>query len=198
MRAGFRRAWVPALVLLLSACGGGGGSDSTTAAATTPPASSTDAAATVPLSGVATYDSVPVTAAGLAYPATTARPIRGATVDIVNSAGTVLASTRTDAQGAYNVLVRPNTSVSVRIRAQMTSPDGSDVSIRDNTSGDGIYALQTPMFQVDTGPAVRNVAAPSGWTGEGYGSARAAAPFAILDTIYTTQAKVLAVAPSTT
>lgn len=198
LRAGFRRAWAPALVLLLSACGGGGGGDSTTAAATTPPASSTDAAATVPLSGVATYDSVPVTATGLAYSATVARPIRNATVDIVNSAGTVLASTRTDAQGAYNVLVRSNASVAVRIRAQMTSSDGSDVSIRDNTSGDGIYALQTPLFQIDTAPAVRNVAAPSGWTGEGYGSARAAAPFAILDTIYTTQAKVLAAAPTTT
>lgn len=190
------RAWMPTLLLMLSACGGG--SDSTTSAATTPSASSADPAATLSLSGIATYDSVPVTTTGLAYSATAAKPIRGAAVEIVNGAGTVLASTRTDAHGAYNLLVRPNSSVSVRIRAQMTSSDGSDVSVRDNTSGDGIYALQTPMFRVDASPAVRNVAAPSGWTGDGYGGARAAAPFAILDTIYTTQAKVLATAPSTT
>jgi hypothetical protein len=188
------RTWIPALVLLLGACGGGGGGGT----AATPAAAAADPASTVALTGVATYDSVPSTAAGLAYSATVAKPIRGASVDIVNGAGTVLASTQTDARGAYSALVPPNSAVSVRVKAQTPSSSGADVSVRDNTSGDGVYALQTPVFQVGTGAAVRNIAAPSGWTGTGYGSDRAAAPFAILDTIYTTQAKLLSAAPSTT
>lgn len=199
---GLRPGWALALLLTLSACGGGGGGDSAPATGSTaaPAASASDPAATLPIDGVATFESVPSTRAGLTYGAGSAKPIRGAVVEIVDGAGATVATTVTNANGAYRAFVRPNSTVSVRIKAQTTQSAGAtaaDVSVRDNTNGDAIYALQTPAFDVGSIPFVRNVSAPSGWTGNGYGAARAAAPFAILDTIYTTQAKLLSVAPAT-
>lgn len=192
------RLWVPALAsLVLGACGGGGGGDSAAPTAPTAPAPS---ATLLSLRGVATYDHVPNVTGALVYGATTQRPIRGASVDIVDGAGAVVASTRTDANGAYGVQVPAGSTVSVRVKAQMVQTTGSatwDVSVRDNTQGNALYTLETPAVQVNTDAVVRNVTAPSGWTGSGYGGTRAAGPFAILDTIYTTQAKVLSVAPST-
>ncbi|HUD31765.1 MAG TPA: hypothetical protein VMR43_01965 [Variovorax sp.] len=191
------RALAPALVALaIAACGGGGGgSDGGTAAgaAATP-------TATQSLSGVATYDYVPNSTGALAYGATTARPIRGASVEIVGGDGAVLASTRTDANGAYNALVPRGSAVTVRVKAQMAQTTGSatwDVSVRDNTQSNAIYAIETASFQVAAEAVVRNVRAPSGWSGSAYSATRAAAPFAILDTIYTTQAKVLSVSAAT-
>ncbi len=196
------RFWMPALAsLMVGACGGGGGGDSAApAGGTTTPAAPAPAAAMVSLRGVATYDYVPNVTGELAYASTAQRPIRGASVDIVDGAGAVVASARTDANGAYGAQVPAGTSLSVRVKAQMVETAGSarwDVSVRDNTQGNALYTLETPAFQIGTDAVVRNVTAPSGWTGSSYGASRAAAPFAILDTIYTTQAKVLSVAPST-
>lgn len=189
------RFWMPALAsMALGACGGGGGGGGD-APAGGPTASMPT------LRGVATYDHVPNDNTGaLVYASTTQRPIRGASVDVVDGVGTVVASTRTDASGAYSVQVPAGSSVSVRIKAQLVQAAGSatwDVSVRDNTQGNALYTLETPAVQVGTDTVVRNVTAPSGWTGSSYGATRAAGPFAILDTVYTTQAKVLSVAPST-
>jgi hypothetical protein len=56
--------------------------------------------------------------------------------------------------------------------------------------------MESPTFSTGTAALTRNLNAPSGWTGAGYGAARVAAPFAVLDTVYATQAKVLSVAPN--
>lgn len=193
------RFWAPALAsLLVGACGGGGGDGAApTGGSTTPTAPASTS--TMSLRGVATYDHVPNTTGELAYASTTQRPIRGASVDIVDGAGAVVASTRTDANGAYGVQVPAGSTVSVRVKAQLVQTGGGatwDVSVRDNTQSNALYTLETPAVQVGTEGVVRNVTAPSGWTGSSYGGTRAAAPFAILDTIYTTQSKVLSVAPS--
>ena len=197
------RVWAGALAsLVLGACGGGGGGgDAAPTGAAVAPAATTAPSATQSLGGVATYDHVPTNQGGaLDYAAVTPRPIRGATVDIVGANDAVLATTRTDANGAYGVVVPRGTSVRVRVKAELSQPTGGttfNVSVRDNTQGGALYAIETPAFEVDAGTAVRNVTAPSGWTGTAYGAPRAAAPFAILDTIYTTQAKVQAVAGPT-
>jgi hypothetical protein len=187
------RFWMPALAsLALGACGGGGGGGGDSAAPS--------GGSMLTLRGVATYDYVPNDTGALVYASTTQRPIRGASVDIVDGVGTVVASTRTDASGAYSVQVPAGSSVSVRVKAQMVQTTGGptwDVSVRDNTQGNALYTLETPAVQVGTDTFVRNVTAPSGWTGSSYGGTRAAGPFAILDTVYATQAKVLSVAPST-
>lgn len=193
------RPWMPALACLaIAACGGGGGGGGGDGASTASGAAAPTA--TQSLGGVATYEFVPNGTGALAYDAATPRPIRGATVEVVGGNGAVLASTRTEANGAYSVLVPRGSAVTVRVKAQMAQTTGSatwDVSVRDNTQGNAVYAIETPSFQVDADPVVRNVRAPSGWSGSAYGATRAAAPFAILDTIYATQAKVLSAAAST-
>ena len=187
------RALIPIAVLTLAGCGGGGGGGGGFFLPAT--------ASSVTLSGSATFDSVPNETGALVYPATTSKPIRGATVEVV-SGSTVVASTATDSNGAYSVVVPSNTSLIVRVKAQMsqsgTGPSW-DVTVRDNTQSDAIYAMETPMFLSGAAAALtRDIHAPSGWGGSSYSASRVAGPFALLDTVYMAQAKVLSVAPSTT
>lgn len=184
---------VLAVVSLLGGCGGGGGGGGSAAALF--------ASTTVTLSGKATFDSVPNDTGPLNYAAVSAKPVRGAAVEVVNSASTVVASTTTDASGAYSVSIPANTSVIVRVRAQMTqggSGPSWDVSVRDNTQSGAIYAMETPTFSSGFNATLqRDIHAPSGWGGTSYTGARVAGPFALLDVVYAAQAKVLSVAPGT-
>lgn len=183
--------WV--LVSLLSGCGGGGGGGG---GVFFPPAVSS-----VTLSGTATYDSIPNDSGPLNYAAVSSKPVRGAAVEVVSSASAVLASTSTDANGAYSVTVPANTPVIVRVRAQMTqggSGPSWDVTVRDNTQSAAIYAMETPTFSSGFNATLqRDIHAPSGWGGSSYTGARVAGPFALLDVVYAAQAKVLSVAPAT-
>ncbi|VTU25143.1 hypothetical protein E5CHR_01936 [Variovorax sp. PBL-E5] len=161
------------------------------------PAAGSPSTASVNLSGTASYDAVPNPAGALVYSASASRPVRGAVVEIVNGAS-VIATTTTDANGAYSVTVPSGTSIAVRVKAQLLqvgSGPAWDVSVRDNTQSDAIYSMETPVFSSGTAAIVRDVHAPSGWDGTAYSATRVAAPFSILDTVYTTQAKVLSVAP---
>lgn len=189
-----------AALALVGGCGGGGGGGGGISAVPSP-AAGVPAAASVTLSGVATYDSIPNTTGALAYAASSAKPIRGAVIEILNSASTVIASTSTDANGAYSVSVPSGTSLIVRVRAQMSQVGAGaswDVSVRDNTQSNAIYAMETPTFSSGTTASLsRDIHAPSGWGGSSYSGTRVAAPFAALDTIYAAQAKVLSVAPNT-
>lgn len=208
-----------ALLMSLAACGGGGGNSS--AEISTPPAvpvaackdsdipvtTSTPAPApgpaqapsgTIVISGKAVYESVPATpTAGLNYAASVDRPIRGATVQLLDGVGSVLATTTSDEQGNYSVGMSASQAVKVRVRAEIkrTNPTigDRDFSVLDNTNGNAIYALDSLPF---TPPAstTQNLRAASGWGGSSYATTRAAAPFAILDVAYAAQAKVATVA----
>ncbi|WP_256330154.1 hypothetical protein [Variovorax sp. YR216] len=179
-------------LVLLGGCGGGGGGGGGVFLPT--------AVSSVTLSGTATYDSVPNETGALVYAATTSKPIRGAAVDVLSGL-TLVASTTTDANGAYSVTVPPSTGLIVRVKAQMSQSGAGpswDVTVRDNTNSNAIYAMETPAFSSGIAASLtRDIHAPSGWGGSSYGSARVAGPFALLDTVYTAQAKVLSVAPST-
>jgi hypothetical protein len=174
--------------LVLSACGGddddaasagGGGGGG-------PPPTS------VTVSGTATFDFVPAGAQGLNYAGTQPRPIRGATVEII-SGTSVLATTKADASGAFSVSVAPNTSAFVRVKAELVQAGapGFDFRVVDNTNANALYALDGPTFNTGTAASTQNVHAASGWGGSSYTSARSAAPFAILDTIYTAVQAIL-------
>lgn len=193
------------VAVVLSACGGGGGGGGGIPILPIAPAPGPVVPGQkITLSGQATYDAVPATTnGGLDYAGTARKPIRGAVVEIVSDAGAVLASGATDAQGNYSIGDLPaGTSVQLRIKAQLlrtgTGP-AWDASVRDNTAQGALYAAVTPAFTLAGPAATRNLHAPSGWNGTRYSSAQArvAAPFAILDTVYTAQAKVLSVAPAT-
>ncbi len=122
-------------------------------------------------------DSQPQRGAGL-WPKAAPKPIRGASVEIVSGASAaVIATAATDANGAYSVSLPASTQVLVRIKAQMTQGGSGatwDVTVRDNTQSDAIFALETPSFSTGIAAITRDVQAPSGWDGSRYASTRVA------------------------
>lgn len=180
-----RLGW-PLLVLaalVAAGCGGSGGSS----AAPAPPGPPPPPPASVTISGKVTYDDVPFApAGGLNYFATNSnRPVRRATVQFIDGGDNVIASTRTDLNGDYSLVVDPNQSGFIRVRAESIEPNTPSWFFRvvDNTASDAIYSLDGATQSSGTADSQRNLHAPSGWTGSGYGDPRAAAPFAILDSI---------------
>jgi hypothetical protein len=198
------------LTFVLTACGGGGGSEGGTAPVPTPPVntppvsvpstSPTTPAVLVSVQGTIRYERVNMLASGaLSYSSISQLPVRGATVELLQG-NVVLASTPTNASGQYTFSTAPaNTSLSIRVRAELKQLTGTaqwDVTVRDNTNSDALYVL-TSAFNSGTG-TTQNLIAGSGWTGTSYTGVRSAGPFAILDTIYLSQQKVLQTNASST
>ena len=137
------------------------------------------------VTGKVTYDFVPSvydpqTETGtLAFAQATQKPVRNASIKVVQGA-TLLASATTDESGNYSVTFTPSGSEAIQIvaLAQSTLPS---IQVQDNTQGNAIWAMGTTLAASATTADVR---AGHGWTGTGY-SSRTAAPFAILDTMYT-------------
>lgn len=194
-----------AAVALAAGCGG----DDESPPAGTPPADILSCAAVaasgaVTVCGTATFVSVPNnTATGaLNYAAATAKPVRGATAELLNAAGATLATTVTDERGDYIFSVADNATgdVRVRVRAEMKKTSGAggqwDFSVRDNTSGEALYVLDSSaVAPVLNGVVQRNVLAESGFDGTRYSGTRAAGPFAILDVAFDATQKILSVSP---
>lgn len=196
------RLLVALVPLMLVACDGSGGSSGPAEKHVSPGTS-------VNLSGQLTYDAVPTTQSTeddqvwrLDYHSTNKKPIRGVEVAAIDDEGKTLAKAITDPQGRYTFSVPSHTQIRLRAVARLRQEPGHgaswDFSIRDNTSagyesGDAaIYAVQGAAFSIDTEMASRDLHAASGWTGDGYGNARSAAPFSILDQVYSAIQLVLA------
>ena len=160
----------------LISCGGGGGGGSS------------DTGSSVTLSGTVTYTYYSATETGIAYNSPIEKPIRGAVVALQNSSGTVLATTNTSQTGTYSFSAPANSTVRVVVKAALGLPNSPRVTVVDNTNGGALYGT---YLDVTTGTAnlTANFNASSVWGGTSYSGERAAAPFAILDTIY--QAEVL-------
>ena len=174
------------VVLALAACGGSGGSDD-------PPPPAGD----VTISGRITFDRVPFSSTldgGLDFANPVESPARGVIVEIIDtSAGAILASTSTNEAGEYAMTVPRDRNVRVRAKAQMRRTGAApswNFRVLNNTNRGALYALDSEAFDSGTANVTRNLHAASGWNGTTYvNSERAAAPFAILDTVY--QAKEL-------
>jgi hypothetical protein len=193
-----------AAVGLLAACGGGGDSG-TAAVAPSPspspspsPAPSTPPAPPAPpvpivgpsvvVTGTATFASVPNNAAtgALNYNAVSNKPVRGATIQAV-SGSTVLATTSSSEQGTYAFTLQANTPFFVRMRAELVNTSGPanwSVAVKDNTAGNALWVVDGATASSGAVNSVRSINAASGWNGVSYSGARAAGPFAILDTVY--------------
>ena len=182
---------------LFAACGGGGGNNG--GGNPPPPPPPPPPATEVQVSGTVNYEFVPpnISCQGLNFAATVVRPIRGATVQLIDVAtGGVLAATVADAAGNYSFAnIDANTMVHLRVRAELkrTGAPSWDVEVRDNvdTSASPPPLASRPLYvtdgaNFDTGVADvnRNLTATTGWDGSSYTEPRAAAPFAILDSIY--------------
>ena len=171
--------------MLLVACGGGGSGGG-----------SPSSPSSVTVSGKATYERVPFSSnvsLGLSYASTTAQPIREAVVELIQSGGGTLTTTTTDSNGNYALTAPANTSVFVRVKAQSrrTTTPARNIRVLDNTSGNALYVLDSAAFNSGTTNQTKNLLAASGWGGTSYTSVRAAAPFAILDTLLAAAAFVV-------
>jgi hypothetical protein len=174
-----------ATFILLMSCGGGGGSKGPSQKSSSLPGT----AATLILNGKITYDFVPhhQDFVGLNYSATERRPVRGAVVELIDSSGQVRASTITGSDGTYSANLEQNIFVKVRVKAQLlnSSSPSWDFKVTDNTSNNALYVLDGELASSGTTDSVRNLNASSGWGGFDYTGTRSAAPFAILDNVYT-------------
>lgn len=149
------------------------------------------------ISGNATFDFVPhnTSTNGLDYANTSAKPIRGATIQLVDGSNAVLQAAVTDDSGNYSFEVDPSENVRVRILSEIVSTTGAMWDVKVVNSGNNIYALQGTLTSSGTVDSTRDLHADSGWGGTSYTTTRQAAPFAILDPLYTTVNKFAAVDP---
>lgn len=173
--------------LFLAACGGGGNGGG-----------NNPGGSSVTVSGTVSYEFVPPNAGcfGLNMNNPVTRPVRGATVVLLNQAGGELSRTVSNAAGGYSFAgVAANTMVRVRVLAELkqAGAPGWDVEVRDNVDTSAtppalgsrpLYATEGSLFNTGSSNITRNLTAQTGWGGASYTGERAAAPFAILDTIY--------------
>ena len=162
--------------------------------------------ALVTVSGKVNYEFVPPNAncRGLDFGSIETRPIRGATVQLIDAdTGSVIDSTVSSDTGDYSFAdVTASTDVRLRVRAELKRAGlpGWDVEVRDNfiagaSDADvpappplatrALYVLDGSNFNTGGANVERDLLATTGWTGTAYTQPRAAAPFAILDAIYT-------------
>jgi hypothetical protein len=190
-------------------CGQGGGSpneatmastNTSASSAVTSASSATGTATQVLLQGIVTYDSVKPAVNStngsvfLDYNAVAVKPIRGATIELLDSLNRVVLSTVSDSTGAYAFEVAANLAVKVRVKAQLSASNYS-ISIRDNTQGNAQYVLDGRLEGSGSSEIqTRDLHANLGWNNSNaYTSERQSAPFAILDALYDSLLTVLQV-----
>ncbi len=180
-----RAGLVCTLAALAGACSGGG-SGGSEGGGTLP-------APNVTISGQVSFDRVLPSAnlaGGLDFGNVPRAPAREVVVEVLRADRSVFASALTNLDGRYSVAAPANTEVTVRVRAQSRStgttsrPATWNLRVLDNTDGNAVYAIEGSLSGTGATDQVRNLHAASGWTGNGYGQPRAAAPFAVLDTLH--------------
>ncbi len=181
-------------MLTLSACSGG---ESSPTPPPPPPPPAPPPASNVSISGTATFDRVPNNAANnaLDYNNIVRAPIRRHVVEAIDTAGAVVSTTTTDATGRYSVTVAAGTPISIRVRAQLRSTSGAtyNFQVADNTNANAPYVLAGSLASSGTANSTRDLNAGSGWGGTSYTGTRAAAPFAISDTVLEVVEDIVAV-----
>ena len=164
-----------AVTPLLGACGGSGGGGSSPPPPPPPP----PPPSAVTVSGIVSYEFVPPNPVcqGLDFNSIMTRPIRGATVELLNSSSAVLATTTSGDTGAYSFTgVATNTMVSVRVRAELKrqGTPNWDVEVRDNVIDPNdpnppvlgarpLYSIVGSTFDTGTSNVSRNLTATTGW-----------------------------------
>ncbi|MCH7503510.1 MAG: hypothetical protein IIA10_09155 [Proteobacteria bacterium] len=155
----------------------------------------------VTVSGLVQYEFVPPSpnCNGLNFNGTVERPIRGATVQLIDATTeNVIDTMVSSALGEYSFAdVDANTMVRLRVRAELKRPGSPswDVEVRDNVVDPNepdppalvsrpLYVLDGTDFDTGSANVTENLTAATGWGTNSYTGARAAAPFAILDSIY--------------
>ncbi|CAH0990340.1 hypothetical protein SIN8267_00432 [Sinobacterium norvegicum] len=134
------------------------------------------------ITGAVSYQYVPVASdpIRLDFARSEARPIRYANVEALEAGSCeVVGAAITDAQGEYKLSVPDNIAVKIRVVAFSSTPDWQ-IAVADNTQSGAVYAIYGESLRAEDAP-IRDLHAATGWTGNGYGAARLAAPFYLLD-----------------
>ena len=133
------------------------------------------------------------------------KPVRGAVVELYDSANHLIARTNTTPAGHYSFHAPQNSVVTVVVRAELGPPTSPRVIVRDSSvtscsSGVPNCDIHHVKFSlpVGNGRVVKDYYAESGWDGTKYSSAsdRQSGPFAILDTAYEAEAFLKETNPS--
>lgn len=115
-------------------------------------------------------------------------PAREVIVEAINpnTRARIGSATVTDTNGEYSLSVPQNTQVIVSARAEMvkTTAPTWNFKVLNNTNSNALYVLDSAAFNTGTANVARDLRATTGWGGTSYTGTRAAAPFAILDTVY--------------
>ncbi len=169
------------------------------------------------ISGTVSYEFVPPNSncRGLNFNDIQLRPIRQATVQLLDAGtGNVLDSTTADDNGNYSFSSVADGSVRLRVLAELKRAGAPswDVDVRDNVVDPAdpsppalgnrpLYAVEGGNFTFSGTSMTRNLTAETGWGGGtfntgSYAGPRAAAPFAVLDSIYSSMQLVLSVDPT--
>ena len=149
------------------------------------------------LSGRATYEFVPgqydpsSRSGTLRFDQSQVRPVRNAGVYVFQG-NTKLSEDTTDENGNYTIRFTPSGSgqLTLLVAAMSRSPQ---IVVEDNTDNDTPWAMGGTF---DTSRTTFDVHAASGWNGASYtANQRLAAPFAILDSMWTASHAFMAVRP---
>ncbi len=144
------------------------------------------------IQGVVSFDRVPATNQGLDYDATYSSPVREVLVKLFDDSGVEVAQSTTDINGFYRFdNLEKNSLFRVRVYAQMKSIY-YEIEVVDNTQSYAQYLMEGSLVALTKDTAKRDFHASSGWN-NGYQNPRVAAPYAILDTLYKTIAKLIEV-----
>jgi hypothetical protein len=182
---------------VFSACGGGSGGGGA------------PDDGTVTISGLARYESPPpaLNCNGLDFDDIPLVPIRQATIQAIDAAtDAVLDEARTGDSGDYSLTVDADTRLYLRVRAELkrTGDPSWDVEVRDNVTSAAnplplgqrpLYVLEGSAFDSGSSDLARDITATTGWGGMSYTATRSAAPFAVLDAVYSAMLLILAENP---
>ena len=153
------------------------------------------------VSGAITFERIPLFDSGaLDFASKTSQPAKAIQVEAI--CNTVIAATATDVNGSYSVVVPSGTQgVFIRAKAQMikTGVPSWNVEIKDASQISSLlFAIDSSPFNLEDLDVTKNLLATAGNVGATYptDTVRAAAPFAILDTIYKSMQLVLSVEPN--
>lgn len=149
------------------------------------------------LSGRATYEFVPAqydpaTQSGtLRFDQSQSRPVRNAVVQIYQG-NTRLSQDVTDESGNYAIHYTPSGSTQLQVLVLAASTD-PQIVVEDNTDNNTPWAMGASFTADQTS---LDLHAPAGWTGSQFdANSRVAAPFAILDSMWTASRAFMAVRP---
>jgi hypothetical protein len=174
--------------------GGSGGGSATGGGAGATGGGTTGGSVTI--TGHVTYDFVPskylptTGKAQLDFAHTVAKPVRNGVVQVRN-ANALLGSAVTGADGSFSVSFNPSGGALTLYALAKTSAPA--IQVVDNTDGKLLWTISAPITSTQATQTI-DLRASSGWTGTGYDATkRAAAPFAVLDSMYTATQAFLAV-----